>query len=129
MFTRALSIAIVIAMLQSSTFVETAAARSKAEKRALFAEKVKAGVERLGVGEDTRVAVRLHDKMKLTGYVSDAGEDSFVVTDLKTGKATTVAYADVAQIKGNNLNSSDRLLLGVLIGAAIVLIVVVVATR
>ncbi|MBI1748085.1 MAG: hypothetical protein HYR55_16095 [Acidobacteria bacterium] len=50
---------------------EPASAASKAEKEFQFAEKVKSSFQRLGVGEDARVAVKLRDKTKLTGYISD----------------------------------------------------------
>lgn len=62
-----------------------------------LAEKARAEVQRLGVGQDARVEVRLRDKTKLKGYVSAAGEDSFTVTDSKTGASQTVAYADATR--------------------------------
>ncbi len=40
------------------------------------------------------VEVKLRDTAKLKGYISDAGDDSFTVTDSKTGSSETVAYAD-----------------------------------
>jgi hypothetical protein len=70
----------------------TVVAKSKAEKAAEQAAKVKVGIAKLGVGEAARVTVRLRDKTKLSGYVSRIGEDSFAVTDLKTGATTEVAY-------------------------------------
>lgn len=68
------------------------AAESKAEKEAQRAEKLKAGIARRGVGSE---AVKLRDGQKLAGYVKEAGADSFVIADLKTGATTVVAYPNV----------------------------------
>src|SRR5258708_306779 len=62
-------------------------------------EKVKADVAKRGVGEKARVTVKLQDGSKLKGYISQAGADSFALTDSKTGQTTTLAYRDVIQVK------------------------------
>jgi hypothetical protein len=36
---------------------------------------VKEGIHKLGTGLDARIEVKLRDKTKLKGYVSEAGED------------------------------------------------------
>ena len=109
MFKKLLSLAL-IGLLLNLAGVE-AHAHSKEEKQARFAEKVKVAVNKLGVGEAARVEVRLTDKRKLQGYISETGEDSFVVTDAKTGTATTIAYAQVKQVKGNNLSTGAKVAL------------------
>ena len=88
-----------------------------------FAEKVKAGIGKLGTGTDARIEVKLRDKTKLKGYISEAGEDSFVVVDEKTGAASTVAYSQVKQVKGNNLSTAAKIAIGV--GVILIPIVVV----
>jgi len=88
------------------------------------AAEVRAGVERLGVGEGARVEVRLRDRGKLRGYVSEAGAEHFVVRDARTGALTTVAYPEVAQVKGHNLSTGAKVAIGAgLAGAAIVLFI------
>jgi len=108
---------------------ETAWAGMKPDKQAQFAEKVKAGVARLGVGPEARVTLKLRDKTKLTGYISEAREDAFVVTNAETGRQTAVAYANVAQIKGQNLSSGKRvaIVLGFLV-ALLVIVAIVLAS-
>ncbi len=86
---------------------------------------MKAGIVQLGVGEESYVTVKLRDKTKLAGYISEAREESFVVTDLKTSEATTVAYADVKKVKGHNLSTGAKVAIGVGIGVAVWLIIVV----
>jgi hypothetical protein len=98
-------------------------ADSKAEKEARFEEKVKEGVRKLGTGEATRVEVRLRDKTKLEGYISEAGENNFVVVDA-SGANHTVPYPQVKKVKGNNLSTGARIAIGVAIVAAILTIAV-----
>lgn len=63
-------------------------------------EKVKAQVAKRGAGNKARVTVRLNDGSKLKGYISQAADDSFSLTDSKTGQTRTLAYAEVSQVKG-----------------------------
>ena len=125
MLKKVLSLVVVVVVFHAGFCVQTASARSKAEKQARFAEKVKAGVEKLGVGEETYVKVKLRDKTKLAGYISEAREESFVVTDLRTSEATTVAYADVKKVKGHNLSTGAKIAIG--IGIAVVVVLIIIA--
>ena len=101
------------------------AAGSKEEKSARLAERVKAGVTKLGTGPSARIEVKLKDKTKLEGYVSETTDDHFVVVDDKTGSAITVAYPQVTQVKGNNLSTGAKIAIGV--GIVIFIIAVAVA--
>jgi hypothetical protein len=113
----------VIATVINLAGVRLAYADSKEEKQARFAEKIKANVLKLGTGESTRVKVKLLYKEKLEGYISDAGTETFIVTNRKTGAATTVAYAQVKSIQGNNLSTGAKIAIGVGIAAAIIFII------
>jgi hypothetical protein len=86
------------------------------------AEKARAGVMKAGVGEKARVEVRLRDNTKLKGYVSEAGADSFTVTDAKTGAARAVAYSDVSQVKrpGGLSSSTKAIIWGGVAAAAVI---------
>ena len=120
---------ILIVLLLNMINAGPALARTSAEKRAEFAGKVKAGVARLGVGRAALVEVKLRNKKKVAGYISEATEDHFVVKDLKTDAATTVAYPDVTQIKGNNLSEKTKVALVVGIAAAVGVLIFVIADR
>ena len=100
--------------------VRVAYADSKQEKQARFTEKVKANVLKLGTGESTRVKVKLRDQAKLEGYISDAGPETFTVSNRKTGVATTVAYPQVKSVQGNNLSTGAKIAIGVGIAAGII---------
>jgi len=104
--------------------VQPAAAKSKEEKQAQLTEKVKVGISKLGVGRDARAEVRLQDKTKLTGYISEVKDESFVITDPKTNATTSVAYADVTQVKGHSLSTGAKVAIGVGIGIAVAVLVI-----
>lgn len=126
MFRKVLSLALV-GFLLNVTGVSSAYAASKEEKAARFAGKVKKGISKLGTGAEARIEVKLRDKTKLKGYVGEAGEDSFVIVDEKTGATSTVTYSQVKQVKGNNLSKGAEIALGVgviLLPIVIVLILV-----
>jgi hypothetical protein len=95
----------------------------KNKKRLVLRRKVKEGISKLGTGAEARIEVKLRDKTKLKGYVSEAGEDSFVIADEKTGATSTVTYAQVKQVKGNNLSTAAEIAIGV--GVIILPIVIV----
>ncbi len=101
---------------------QATAAHPNPVKEAQQAEKIKAGIAKLGVGKEARVKLKLKDKTKLSGYVSEIGDASFVVTDLKTATPTTVAYPNVAQVQGNNLSTRTKIIIGVSIVVAIIIV-------
>ena len=95
---------------------------SNNEKDASLTEKVKSGVNQLGTGREARVKLKLRDKTWLNGFISEANDEYFVVADLKTGVETKVAYADVAQVQGNNLSTRTKVIIGVSIVAAVIIV-------
>jgi len=62
-------------------------------------DKVKAAVAKRGTGPKAKVTVKLKDKTKLKGFISNASGDSFTLSDSKTGQARTLAYSDVSEVK------------------------------
>ena len=102
-------------------------AGSKEETRTRFAEKVKEGIGRLGTGQEARVEVKLRDGKKLKGYISEAGENSFVIVDAKSGAASTVPYPQVKQVTGNNLSKGAKIAItvGIVVGLLLLLTVVI----
>jgi hypothetical protein len=112
MFKKLLSLALVTVLVHTVSAAPCLAG-TNAEKEARFAEKVKANIMKLGTGPDARVHVKLRDKTKLEGYISEAGTDSFVVMNSKTNVATTVLYPQVKSVKGNNLSTGVWIAIGV----------------
>jgi preprotein translocase subunit SecF len=122
MFKKVLYLALV-AFLINVTGVSLAYAGSKEEKEIRFAEKVKEGIGKLGTGAEARIEVKLRDKTKLKGYVGEAGEDSFVIVDEKTGEKSTVTYPQVKQVRGNNISKGAKIAIGV----GVILIPIIIA--
>jgi Flp pilus assembly protein TadB len=97
---------------------------AQASQRERRVEKVKANVAKRA-GKKSRVTVKLQDGSKLKGSITQAGEDSFTLTDSKTGQTSTLAYQDVTEVKGQGLSLTAKIL--IVAGIALVVLVIVVA--
>jgi hypothetical protein len=126
MIRRTCSIIVACVLALSALGLQSASASSKPDKEARFAQKVKAAIVQLGTGQSSQVHIRLRDKTRLTGFISEIGDTSFVVTDLKSAGTTTVGYPDVVQVKGNNLSTRTKIIIAaaVIAGIAITLYIV-----
>lgn len=126
MLRKSLATMLAAVLLHTLFFVQPASAGSKAEKEAKLAAQVKQKLSNFGVGESARLAVKLRNKAILGGYLQSTGEESFVLTNLKTGDSTTVAYGEVTQVRGQNLSTGAKIAIGIAIGVAAVLIVLAI---
>lgn len=79
-------------------------------------DKVKDQVQHRGVSENSPVKVALRDKTEVRGYISQIDAESFQVTDKKSGRARTVAYADVDRVGGSGMSKAAKIALGMGIG-------------
>ena len=122
MFKKILSSALLILIINLA-FGTTALASTKEDKDARFAAKVKKEIAKLGTGTDARVEVKLRDKTKLKGYISQINENSFVVIADNTNTPTEVPYPQTKQVKGNNLSTGAKIAIGIGIGVAIFFVV------
>ena len=122
MFKKYLSLALVILVINLA-FGATAFASTKEDKEARFAAKVKNEIAKLGTGTDARVEVKLRDKTKLKGYISQINENSFVVVADNTNTPTEVPYPQTKQVKGNNLSTGAKIAIGIGIGVALFFVV------
>jgi multisubunit Na+/H+ antiporter MnhB subunit len=92
-------------------------------------EKIKTNVSKRGTGEKERVNVKMRNGTKMKGFISQAGQDSFTLTDSKTKQTSTLAYSDVAQVKGTGLSTTSKILIGVGIGVGVSVAVLAIAFR
>jgi hypothetical protein len=81
--------------------------------------KVKAEVQKRGMGEESRVKAKLVNGAEVKGFISKIEEASFAVTDKKTGQTTTIPYADVQKIQGLGLSKGGKIVIAVGVGAAV----------
>ena len=91
-------------------------AQREPQKRSERTQKIKTNIAKLGVGPEARVKVKLRDKTKLEGYISETGTDTFNITHARTGKSTTVPYSQVSEINGGNLSTGTKVAIGIGIG-------------
>jgi hypothetical protein len=114
-------------MLLALNMFFPAATRAQTTAETESAQKARISVQRFGVNPDKRVEVKLRDKTKLKGYISALGQDSFTLTDAKSGASQAVSYAEVTEVKkvGNGLSTKTWLILGgVGVGAIVTFIAV-----
>lgn len=131
MLRKTLSITFSSALILCAVFTQTAAgANREAEqaRQARLIQKIKTSVLKLGIGRDARIEVNLRDKTKLAGFISRADDDSLGIASETTGAITSVAYADVTQVKGHNLSTGAKIGIGIAIGFAVVALIIYLNT-
>jgi hypothetical protein len=102
----------------------TAMAAPQGQQRT-SSEEIKIKVAKTGTGSKARATATLSNGTKVKGYISQAGEDDFVMRDRKTDVPTTIKYADVAKFERNRGHSTAKWVgLGVGIGVGAVLLIV-----
>jgi len=112
------------ALLVLAPVARTAMAAPQRQQRA-SAEEVKIKVAKLGTGAKAKATVWLTNGTKVKGYISQAGENDFVMRDRKTDVPTTVSYTDVTKFERNNGHSTAKWVgLGVGVGAGAFLLIV-----
>ena len=90
-------------------------------------QKVKREISKLNTNGKNIARVKLHNGTKLKGYISQASEDSFVITD-KQGQKNTVAYMDVREVKkGSGLSRTSKVLIVSGVAAAVLITIVAVS--
>ena len=112
---------LLVGLVLNLAFYAPVRANPNPEKEAKFALKVKIAVAKLGIGRDARVEVKLHDKTKIKGYVSEMLENSFVVVNDKTSASSEIPYLQVKGVKGRNNLTGEQIAIGVIIIVLIVM--------
>ncbi|MGH9930860.1 MAG: hypothetical protein ACREA9_16745 [Pyrinomonadaceae bacterium] len=125
MFKRTFAIMLSGLVLLAAFGFQGAGAQSLGDQQAT--EKVSSKVQKIGVGVNARVEVKLRDDTRLKGYISDADQASFTVVESTTGSSKTVSYADTSSVKkaGSGLSAKTWIILGAMaVGAAVTWVVV-----
>jgi small nuclear ribonucleoprotein (snRNP)-like protein len=74
-------------------------------------------VDRLNKKE-TRVKVKLRNGSEVKGRITQTGENSFTLTDEKTGNRSDIVYADVLNVEGRGMSKKKKAFIAVGIAAA-----------
>ncbi len=128
MIKKCLSVALIGLML-FFTNLQSINAQTNNGNNAATVEKIKANVTKRGTGEKARVNVKMLNGTKMKGFISQAGDDSFTLTDSKTKQTSTLAYSEVAQVKGTGLSTGAKILIGVGIAVGITAIVIAASPK
>ncbi|HRH42095.1 MAG TPA: hypothetical protein PKY82_10655 [Pyrinomonadaceae bacterium] len=99
--------------------------QTKTEKKTA---KVKEKINKLGLGEQVKVKVKLYNDSTYEGYVKEATEDNFVVVD-KNGASNTIKYSDVNSVGGKNLSTGTKIAIGAGIGVGIGILLAILIVR
>jgi sRNA-binding regulator protein Hfq len=108
-------------MLVQLIYVGPIYAQSAAMKDDPLISKAKRNIEKLNTNGKNIARVKLHNGTKLKGYISQANQDNFVITD-KHGQKNTVAYTDVREVKkGSGLSRTSKVLIvaGIAVGIGV----------
>lgn len=109
---------ILVGLLLNLSFLNaTALANSKEDKLTV---KVKNGINKLGIGKDSKVKVRLKDNTQIKGYISKITESDFTIIEETTNSEKLVAFPKVKQVKGNNLSKGAKIAIGIGIVVAVI---------
>ena len=117
-----LSFALICMLLVTANYT-LISAQTQTDKTASSIAKVKRSVEKRGKVFREPVKVEMLNGTELKGYISQAGEDSFELTDSETKQVTSIAYSDVAKVKKIG-SKGDTIALWIIGGAAAVAAVI-----
>lgn len=68
--------------------------------------------------KETRVKVKLHNGSEVKGRITQSSDNSFTLTDEKTGNRNDIAYADVVNVEGRGMSKKKKMFIA--IGAGVV---------
>ena len=121
-----LSFTLICLLLVTANF-SLISAQTQADRTASSIAKVKTAVLKRQTGDNKRVKVIMLNGSELKGYISQAGEDSFELTDSKTKQSNSIFYRDVKKVRGNGLSKTAIISLGAVGAVAAVVLYVVLA--
>ena len=121
-----LSLALVMVLVPLARMVPAQPKADEAEKTA----KVRSEVAKRVSNKKTRVKVKLRTGEEVKGRIDQADDNTFTITQDKTGKKIEMAYSDVERVRGRG-GLSTFAKIGIVAGVALVVfaIVVVVAFK
>ncbi len=126
MFSRSFFIVLAAAMMCMTGWAETPALP---DAPSATKAKLQADLNRFAAAEK-KVTVRLNNSEKVTGKVQDIGEESFAVTDTKSGQIKRVNFDDVASVKKAGMSTGTKVLIavGVVAGVSLTMVGIQCAT-
>ena len=69
--------------------------------------------------KETRVKVKLRNGSEVKGRLTQSSENSFTLTDEKTGNRSDIAYVDVVNVEGRGMSKKKKTFIAIGAGAAV----------
>ena len=69
--------------------------------------------------KETRVKVKLRNGSEMKGRITQSSENSFTLTDEKTGNRSDIAYADVVNVEGRGMSKKKKTFIAIGVGVAV----------
>jgi sRNA-binding regulator protein Hfq len=91
--------------------------------------KVKSEVAKRVDNKKTRVKIKLRNGEELKGRIDQAADNTFTITQDKTGKKIEPVYSEVAEVKGRGMSTLTKIGIVVGVAVAVVAVAVVVALK
>jgi low affinity Fe/Cu permease len=110
MLKKYISLFLILTIFGTTTFIN--AANRDNDDEAIRTEKIKTEIRKLGTGPNAKIKLKLRDKTKIEGYISNVSENDFVVNQ-HNGSSTTVAYPQIGTARGNNLSGGVKIAIGI----------------
>ena len=89
--------------------------------------KIKAEVVSRLTKKEEHVKVKLRNGSEVKGHITQTSENGFTLVNEKTHASTEIAYADVQNVEGRGMSKTKKVLIGVGIGAGVLIAVVAYA--
>jgi sRNA-binding regulator protein Hfq len=118
---------VIISLLIFAAGAPPVSAQTAAGKNPAKVEKIKSSVRKRDINKKERVSVKMLNGTKIKGYISQAGEDSFTVTDDRSGQSTVIAYNEAEKVGSSGLSKGAKIAIGISAAAAGTLIVLYAA--
>jgi len=93
------------------------------------AARIKADVIKRFTRKEERVKVKLRGGSEVKGRITQTSDNSFTLTDEKTGNHTDISYDDVLKLQGRGMSKTKKIAIATAIGVGVFVIVVVIAIR
>lgn len=109
------------ALLLNLSFCVSGFAQTSSDRDSRLILNVKNTVARVGTEPNRKIKIQLKNGTKLKGYITEIKDDYFALLDTKTGKVTSVQYAEVMEAKRDGLSKLARslIVMGVTLGALV----------
>ncbi|HVE57715.1 MAG TPA: hypothetical protein VNB22_12855 [Pyrinomonadaceae bacterium] len=93
-------------------------------KSAKLTAKIKTKVAKFGTGAKSKVKVefRNQNQTDLKGYISAIDDDSFTVTDKKTGATTKIDYAQVKKVNRPGLSTGVKIAIAAAVAVPVIIL-------